>query len=570
MSDDSHRARSLTLPDLLSCIRSFATRWLVAAALLYAPLAFGQLGVDWPSGPLEVGQRANAFLRWDGLEPLGGLRFEAPPGWTVERVSAVRAGSTLPVPLAVTERGGAYEASARDALRGAQTLIVGLTVGPSLGYQTLRTVPVTEGASRPGWGADWSALVREATPAGPGRAFHLGEGERPVLLRRRVLPSFAARDPFTLEAWLKTVGLSEVVLSTWDGDEDRPYPLELVVDGLGRLVFYAGQPGRHESMHSTAPVADGRWHHAAVVSDPREGWMRLFVDGLAVDSLRSADAAGTLNTMSLALGGRAVRPGTTPQRTFSGYLDELRVWNVARSGSALRRAMRLPLSALPEGSLGLSFDRPLPPEALVETPPEQVRVPSDLSFAFPVEALEASVQAGIVTLTWQTKDRRAEAFRVERSEDGQRFETVGTVGASARVGETAGGAARFAYTDLPPDGQVLYYRVRQLAPDGSERVSGTFKLGLGADEAAAAVLVGTSPNPFQGRTTITYELARPERVRLSVWDVAGTRVATLVDEALPAGRHTYRFAADGLPSGVYFVRLETPSGSAAHKLTLTR
>ncbi len=532
----------------------------------------------WPSGPVDAGQQTNAFLRWDGIEPLNGLRLSLPVGWRVERAAAVHAGALVPVPLYVTTEGEAVFVTAGEALRGAQTFVLRLTVGPSLGYRMMRATPVTKGKARPAWSADWSAFVREATAAGPGLAFRLADGTSPVALRRRALPSFAARDPFTVELWLKTVGLGEVVLSAWDGDETRAYPVELVVDGLGRAVFYRGRPGRHESMHSRAPVADGQWHHLAVVSDPSEGWTRLVVDGLPADSLRSADATGTLNALPLALGGRpsATRSASatpsegTSQPAFSGLIDELRFWPEARSRAALRRTMRVPVSELPGGSLRLSFDEPLPVDALVAVPEERIRVLSDLSFASPVEALEATAQDGIVTLTWQTKDRRAEEFRVERSSDGQRFETVGTVEALSPVGETAGGAVRFAFTDLPPDGQVLYYRIRQRTSDGPERVSGAFKLGLGAGEAAAAVIVGNSPNPFRGQTTITYELAQAAPVRLSVWDVAGTRVATLVDGALPAGRHEYRFAAQGLPSGVYFVRLETPGGSAAHKLTLTR
>jgi hypothetical protein len=502
--------------------------------------------------------------------PLNGLRIEAPADWTVRDVYAVRAGTSAPVELRVTEEAGVYEAAASSPLRGPQTLVVGLTAGPTLGYRTVQLTPLQEGQETSERRTPWQAYVREATPAGSNRAFHLTEEGAPVALRRRTLPSLDPRDPLTLEMWLKTVGLDEVVLSTWDGDEERPYPLEVVVDGRGRLVFYRGRPGQHEAMASKEPVADGRWHHVAVVNDPYAGWARLFVDGVPVDSLRSADAASTLNTMSLVLGGRSVRPGVEQNRVFSGSLDELRLWDIARSAATIRRTMRMPLEEVPAGSVRFSFDVPFPQDALVAVPEALVRTPSDLSFVFPVESLEASVQQGIVTLTWQTKDRRADEFRVERSEDGQHFETVGTVKAEERVGETADGAARFAHTDLPPDGQVLYYRIRQVTTDGPERISGALKLGLGDGEAVDVAIVGNSPNPFRGSTTITYDLARAQPVRLSVWDISGTRVGVLVDETLPAGRHEYFFRADGLPSGVYFVRLETPSGRAAHKVTLTR
>ncbi len=512
----------------------------------------------------------NAFVRWGGVEPVEGFRIEVPTGWTVRSVEAIRSGTAVPVALSVTSEVGEAEATATQPLRSAQMLVVGLKAGPTLGYQTVRVAPILNGQPQPSGEVEWQVYVREAMATGQNRAFHLEGEARPITLRRRALPSLDPRDPLTLETWLKTVGLNEIVLSTWDGNEERPYPLEVVIDGRGRLVFYRGRPGRHEAMTSPAPVADGRWHHVAVVNDPFAGWARLFVDGLPVDSLRSEEVPGTLNTMSLVLGGRPERPGVAQPRIFSGYLDELRLWNAARSAVTLRRTMRVPLDAVPPGVFRLSFDEPIPPDALVEVPTTRVRVPSSLSFVFPVESLEASVRQGIVTLTWETKDRRADEFLVERSTDGQRFETVGTVRAAERVGETASGSARFAHTDLPPDGQVLYYRIRQSATGGAERVSGTIKLGLGTGEGAAVAIVGNSPNPFRSSTVITYDLAESSPVRLSVWDVSGTRVAVLVDDTQPAGRHEYRFEPDGLPSGIYFVRLESPEGSAAHKMTLTR
>ena len=555
---------------LLNAIRALATHGLLLTALLAAPCAFGQLSVDRSADPLDAGQRVNTFVQWGGAEPIEGLHIEVPAGWSVRSVESLRAGSAVPVSLDLAGEMDDVEATAEQALRGAQTLVVGLTAGASLGYQTVRIAPIIAGRSQPASETMWQVYIRETMSTGQNRAFQLPAASAPVALRRGALPSLDPRDPLTLEMWLKTVGLGEVVLSTWDGNEERPYPVEIVVDGRGRLVFYRGRPGQHEAMASREPVADGRWHHVAIVNEPAAERTRLFVDGLPVDSLRSENVTGMLNTMSLVLGGRPERPGAPQPSLFTGQIDELRLWNVARPPATLRRTMRVPLDAVPEGTVRFSFDQPIQPDALVAVPTARVRVPSSLSFVFPVESLEASVEQGIVTLTWATKDRRADEFRVERSTDGQRFEAVGTVRAAERVGETADGSARFAYTDLPPDGQVLYYRIRQSAEGSAERVSGTLKLGLGDDEGSAVAIVGNSPNPFRGSTVVSYDLAKPMPVRLSVWDISGTRVAVLLDETMPAGRHEYRFIADGLPSGVYFVRLETPEGSAAHKMTLTR
>ncbi len=74
------------------------------------------------------------------------------------------------------------------------------------------------------------------------------------------------------------------------------------------------------------------------------------------------------------------------------------------------------------------------------------------------------------------------------------------------------------------------------------------------------------PNPFNPNTTIRFSLRRADRVRLTVFDVQGRTVATLVDEVRRAGDHSVIWRGrtdDGTPvaSGLYFYRLSTAGGS---------
>jgi hypothetical protein len=64
------------------------------------------------------------------------------------------------------------------------------------------------------------------------------------------------------------------------------------------------------------------------------------------------------------------------------------------------------------------------------------------------------------------------------------------------------------------------------------------------------------PNPLQASTTISFALPRQMDVRLSVFDVMGREVAVLASGSQTAGGHEVFFAAAGLPSGVYFYRLQ--------------
>ncbi len=83
-------------------------------------------------------------------------------------------------------------------------------------------------------------------------------------------------------------------------------------------------------------------------------------------------------------------------------------------------------------------------------------------------------------------------------------------------------------------------------------------------------LLGNYPNPFVGRTTIAYTMAEPAKVRLTVYDVLGRRVAVLVDEEQEAGRKEIPFEARGLASGLYVYRLRVGDYVETGKLVLVR
>ena len=78
------------------------------------------------------------------------------------------------------------------------------------------------------------------------------------------------------------------------------------------------------------------------------------------------------------------------------------------------------------------------------------------------------------------------------------------------------------------------------------------------------------PNPFNQSTIIAFSLDRALPVRIAVYDIAGRRVETLMNEKKAAGRYSIRWDASGLPSGVYLIRLQTPERSAAVKTVLVK
>lgn len=83
-------------------------------------------------------------------------------------------------------------------------------------------------------------------------------------------------------------------------------------------------------------------------------------------------------------------------------------------------------------------------------------------------------------------------------------------------------------------------------------------------------LFQNAPNPFNPSTRISYSLDRGRHVRLSVFDVRGRRVATLVDESKMTGRHSVLWDAATMPSGVYFYRIEAGDAIETRKMVLLK
>ena len=84
------------------------------------------------------------------------------------------------------------------------------------------------------------------------------------------------------------------------------------------------------------------------------------------------------------------------------------------------------------------------------------------------------------------------------------------------------------------------------------------------------ILSQNYPNPFNPTTTIKYDIYEISYVSIKVYNVLGKEVSTLVREEKPIGTHTIEFDATGLPSGVYFYRLEAGDFNITKKMTLLK
>ncbi len=80
----------------------------------------------------------------------------------------------------------------------------------------------------------------------------------------------------------------------------------------------------------------------------------------------------------------------------------------------------------------------------------------------------------------------------------------------------------------------------------------------------------TSPNPAVNSAVIHYQLAEAGSTRISIYDMTGRLVATLVEGSIPAGEHSVVWDAANASPGVYFLRMTTETEVHSSRLVLIR
>jgi hypothetical protein len=132
--------------------------------------------------------------------------------------------------------------------------------------------------------------------------------------------------------------------------------------------------------------------------------------------------------------------------------------------------------------------------------------------------------------------------------------------------------------DITP-GQTYYYTVFARTscgdysePDSESQISAYFP-SVGIEDnpiPKRAALLECYPNPFNVSTMIRYGLAESGQARLTIYNLAGQRVAILRDSNQEGGEHSVVWDGSGLSSGIYFARLESGSTERSIKVTLLK
>ena len=221
-----------------------------------------------------------------------------------------------------------------------------------------------------------------------------------------------------------------------------------------------------------------------------------------------------------------------------------------------------------------SFDSPISLEFSITTsdaagsiPPLPTNQVPSVSISSPFDSETLPVSSS-VTIEAVVSDVDGDVVSVDFSVDG----------ASIGVDQNGNNGWKMEWT--PP--RVGTYTLSAVATDNdgasttSDPVSVTFEQGQPtANEndgmvPEAFAIHQNFPNPFNDRTTFTFDIPQTSHVNLSVYDLSGRQVDTLLDENLSLGKHQMTWEGNNLPSGVYLIRMQTDDGTFYSRATLLK
>jgi hypothetical protein len=111
--------------------------------------------------------------------------------------------------------------------------------------------------------------------------------------------------------------------------------------------------------------------------------------------------------------------------------------------------------------------------------------------------------------------------------------------------------------------------------DNQEIYSAIVEYSVGITQNSSAVpdnysLYQNYPNPFNPSTSIKFDIPKQSLVRISVYDVIGREVETLVNKDLFSGEYSVDWNASAFPSGVYFYRINAGQYTEIKKMMLIK
>jgi hypothetical protein len=180
-----------------------------------------------------------------------------------------------------------------------------------------------------------------------------------------------------------------------------------------------------------------------------------------------------------------------------------------------------------------------------------------------IDGLSASMEASSVVIKWSMiADPQLPPLRLM----GRKGNASWEVPLEASAGPTQTTSDRSHH--VLAGGTVTYAVEVHLATSGWQSIAEiTVDLGPGTRRAA---IVSTAPNPFNPSTEIVFDAPVAALTTIQIYDLKGRLVSTLLDEPANGGQQTITWRPKNLPSGIYFLRIESGGMIDTHRVALLK
>jgi hypothetical protein len=189
----------------------------------------------------------------------------------------------------------------------------------------------------------------------------------------------------------------------------------------------------------------------------------------------------------------------------------------------------------------------------------------DYGLDIPVTSFSAASAADGVEVTWECGDS-VSGFNLYRSMGAGDNKTV--TSRDKLNAELITGESPYAYLDATVSEGISYsYWLEAVDVGGSSETFGPVECTWNGVLPTAYALYQSRPNPAKGTAIIAFDLPEETNVTLTVYDLTGRKVTTVVDETLTVGNHERTVS--GLAPGVYVYKLSAGSFNSAKKMVVT-
>lgn len=188
----------------------------------------------------------------------------------------------------------------------------------------------------------------------------------------------------------------------------------------------------------------------------------------------------------------------------------------------------------------------------------------------PVEltSFMASVKGNVIELNWKTATELNNfGFDIEKlilNENESVWNTIGFVNGNG----TTSFEHSYSFIDKNVASGRYQYRLKQIDNDGSFEYSNIIEVEFNG--VSKYNLSQNFPNPFNPVTTIEYQIPQAGMVKITLYNILGQEIRTIINEVKEVGVHKVNIDASDLNSGVYLYKIESGSFVKTRKMTLVK